>query len=264
MPRAVTTSAPARPLASELQALRRGPRRSAERVHDLHRALRLHRLTFEASSGARTRPAPRYPAALRSLERAIGRLRDLGLFREVLASADPPTITPVERAWKKQVLHKVRLDQARAERRVRSLAKRCRRSAPTLKILGARLERWTEAEEEAEQRRFGRGRLRDSIRRARRRLSPGRAHAVRKALRRAVIPGTRPDDRAPPRAAQRVRRLIADLGRLHDLDVALARIGRAPRPGGRRWRTSVQGERRELARRVRRALRSPAVVRLAQ
>jgi hypothetical protein len=45
--------------------------------------------------------------------------------------------------------------------------------------------------------------------------------------------------------------------------VALERLERSPRRGGRRWRASVRRDRRELARRVRRALRTPATVRLA-
>jgi len=246
-------------LGDAVRRLSPGPRPTPEGVHDLHRALRVARLAHSAAGSGRPRAVP-YPPPLRALERSLGALRDLDLFRSVLDSAAPKRPTAAEQAWREEVLRRARIDEAKAEETLRSLATRCLRSPPTMRRLAPGRRSEVRASEAAPS--VGRRRLRDALRRARRRLSPGRAHAVRKELRRTLI-GPHSNGRAVGvRTAERIRRLVAELGRLHDLDVAIDRIARCPGPGRSRWRDRLVRERRTTGRSVRRGLGSASVAEL--
>jgi len=244
---------------SSPQALRRtlrslavDPALTPARVHRLHRALRKHRLRAEGGVAPSPRTDRPYPPVLRSVERSLGQLRDLTLFRATLGRAAPRGPSRIERAWRDEVLRRVRAREATLRGQVRRLAAR---ALPALTTGSGR----RFASEREPPRRFP-----EVLDRALRRLSAGRAHALRKELRRHLLaaPGTRPGVKGEPGGL--VRRLVRELGRLHDLDVALERIDDGPRAGGKRWRDHVARERRDLARQLRRRLRSRATARTVQ
>ena len=251
---AKTARKPLPTLREGLDALATGRAAGAEDVHELHRRLRRERLERRLRNGGRPHEG------LRELERALGVWRDLSLFRATLRAAEPARLRAEDRSWKR-VAYARALAEERAARTtaLRKAAEVARlgvpraggpRSGPPARLRADRPRRA----------------LANALRRARERLSARRAHDLRKEMRRfgflrdlvAVAEG-----REAGRRPSAVRRLIAALGRLHDLDVALERLRAYPR-GGARWRRRLALERARLEPKIRRALRSGGVARFAR
>lgn len=195
---------------------------------------------------------------MRELERALGSWRDRTLFRATLRHVEPARLRPRERAWKRAAYRRALAEERQARAEALAAARRAARDAS---LAAARPTRGRGTGPRAARARRG---LREALERASDRLSARRAHELRKEIRRAglleeLLAGAGDRPARPPA----VRRLVAALGRLHDLDVALEHLERYPR-GGARWRARLVRERRRRAQELRPALRSRAVARFVR
>lgn len=245
---------PRAPLLTAIRALARGRAVGLEPVHELHRRLRRARLE------GRLTGAPPPSAPLRELERALGASRDLSLFRLVLARAEPRGLRAADRRWRAVAYARARREEREAASRALVAARRAA-AGPTGPSRGPRPPRTARA-----RLRSGRRDAREALRRARAKLTLRRAHALRKELRRlgllATLEGREPRGTASAKPAA-VRRAVEGLGRLHDLDVALARLEGYPE-GGERWRRRLERARTALEPEISRLLRSKALRRFTR
>ncbi len=264
-------SAPPSRLAAFLQPRGRG----SEAIHDLHRDLRRSRFEGQilgrvlgAAPGDRSLERP---AGLRDFERALGRWRDVELTRDLWRSAATRPSVPSETKWLaargEKLEAEMRVHEASAVRLLREVlagpgtASTSRAPPRRLRRLEAP-ERWRR-ELEVRRRRYLR-----ALKKIDRRLPAEPAHAFRQELRRlgvfydllAAAPWA-----APPRRPPKVQRALDRLGRVHDLDRAIARLAReAKGPIRDAFELRLRAKRRRAADRARRALRSRAIRRYAE
>ncbi|MCI4360951.1 MAG: hypothetical protein L3J91_04545 [Thermoplasmata archaeon] len=263
------------PWSDRLTAFLEPAGRSEEVVHDLHRDLR--RTRFEGSILGRVLGAStgdrsiERPAQLRDLERLLGNWRDVEMTRALLRGLRArPTPAP-EASWlaarERTFDREVRAHEAAAIARVRDLLEA--RGAP------AKLARSGRHLRHLEEPRRWRKELDERRRRYLRALTrvdelvPAEpAHAFRQELRRlgvfydllTIAPWA-----SPPRRPPKVQRVLDRLGRVHDVDRALARLAQeAKGPIRDEYARRLRTERRRLAEKARRALRSRAIYRYAE
>jgi CHAD domain-containing protein len=249
--------------------------RGSEVVHDLHRDLRRSRfegqIVVRVLGGSNADRSLERPAELRELERTLGRWRDVEIARELWRSVRTrPTPGPEARwlAARERALD--REAQGHEEEAVRLSERLLRAATSAVASRGPSgalrpIEsppRWRK-ELAARRRRYLK-----ALKRIDRELPPEPAHAFRQELRRlgvfydllAAAPWA-----APPRRPAKVQRVLDRLGRLHDLDRALARLSHE-RAGAVRdvFGRRLKAERRVAAERARRALAAKAVRRYAE
>lgn len=231
-------------------------------LHRLHRELRRLRsgLTvwerlLDPAARERLRPLDR---RLKRLARLVGRIRDRDIAIQLLAHVDQPEWAPEEVARLAEFRTRLR-DDARTGRELLRAFLRAERAAQLFEAIAARwraprvryrvrdvrdvLRRVHERDED---------RLRSAHRDARKKPSSARMHRLRLRVRslrhdtelaRALDPL-----RTPPVPAAR-RRLQAELGRLHDLDVVLDSL--AEGVGETAWADTLRARRKEVRAAVR-------------
>jgi len=249
--------------------------RHSEAVHDLHRDLRRSR--FEGQILGRVLGAPKddrsleRPAALREFERTLGRWRDVEMTRDLWRSVRSRSRGAPEARWlaarEKTFATELHAHEASAIGLLREVLKGGavpRKPSPTSQRL-RRLEtpdRWRK-ELQARRRRYLK-----ALKKLDRRLPAEPAHAFRQELRRlgvfydllAAAPWA-----DPPRRPPKVQRVLDRLGRVHDLDRAIARLTREARgPVRDEYEERLRGKRRGAAERARRALAPRAIRRYAE
>jgi CHAD domain-containing protein len=248
-------------LAQEIDTGLRRTTPPPESIHDLHRDLR--RFAIGLAVWERLVPSGRKSAVaeltrrVRRLARLVGRVRDRDVTAELLM---PPGRSPPhsDRDWA-EFLRRLREDTQAGRELLRAFL--------TSERQGGLLDRLEEAlaleprrdavrslhRILAEERYRRQGRVRKAHRRARRNPSSERLHRLRIRIRQwrhlSALEGTAG---APPDAPPSWRRLQSRLGRLHDLDVAIATIPEQlnENPGAKR----LLAARRRLRRSVRRSL----------
>ncbi|HXW67101.1 MAG TPA: CHAD domain-containing protein [Thermoplasmata archaeon] len=251
----------------ELEALATRPHATPESLHDLHRALR--RLRQALALWARLLgPADR--RALRPLDRRvarlarlIGRVRDRDVMLGLIESANLPRPSADDLPRLLRLRARLR-DDARTGRELLKVFARSEIDGRLAEHLETLLRRPARAdrvpsvrrllEDEDERRRL---RVRAAHRRARRKSSVNRLHRLRLQIRRLRHLDelrARLDPAFPVPNATAVRRLQAQLGRLHDLDIVLTGLDADLR--GSRWAEAMREERRALRAGLRRVLRA--------
>lgn len=244
------------------------PHPSPESLHDLHRAMR--RLRHALALWERLLPATRR-ASLRPLDRRltrlarlVGQVRDRDVMLELIEGTTLPKPPPDETDRLARLRARLR-DDGRTGRELLKVFLRSERDEGLFEELRRVLEypsraggvaglRQILAEEEQDRREGAQA----ARRKARRRPTSDRLHRLRIRLRRLrhlgelerqVDPG-----RATP-ASPAFRRLLSDLGRLHDLDVVLG--GLDPDTVSTAWGDRLRRSRRRLRRKLRRSIATP-------
>lgn len=249
----------------EIDADLRSTALSPEAIHDLHRDLR--RLAIGLSVWRQLVPSAREATLaeltqhLRRLARLVGRVRD----RDVTAGLLVPPAGPRSRpggdgAWN-EFLRRLREDTQAGRELLRAFLTSERQNGLLDRLAEAlELEPRRGAARRlhlvlAEERRRRQGRVRKAHRKARRNPSSERLHRLRIRIRQwrhlTALEGIQGASRSPPPPAS-WRRMQGRLGRLHDLDVAIATIPDElhDAPGTRH----LVETRRRLRRSVRRSL----------
>jgi len=239
---------------------------SPEAIHDLHRDLR--RLAIGLSVWRRLVPSGRAAAVteltqhLRRLARLVGRVRDRDVTAGLLLPTPATRSRPkVDRNWD-EFLGRLREDTQAGRELLRAFLTSERQNGLLDRLAEAlELEPRPGAARSlhfvlAEERRRRQGRVRKAHRKARRNPSSARLHRLRIRIRQwrhlTALEGTQAASPEPPPPPS-WRRMQTRLGRLHDLDVAIATIPEELRdgPGSR----GIVETRRRLRRSVRRSLK---------
>ncbi len=252
---------------------RRG--RSRESVHALHRDLRRDR--FEGQILARILGASasdrslERPPALRDLERALGRWRDVEITRELWRSVRTKVIGRREARWLAKREKRLDTESDTFEREAVELVRRHLAAhpspapSPRPALSPKRLQTPLRWRKELAVRRK---RYLKSLAGVTDSLPAEATHAFRQEVRRlgvyydllAIAPWA-----APPRRSEKIQRVLDRLGRLHDWDRAIARLRQEPSSGLREeYRDRLRSERRRTTVRARRVLASKGVRRYAE
>jgi CHAD domain-containing protein len=233
------------------------PHPTAGSLHRLHRDLRRLRTALEVWESLlahrdRERLLP-FDQRLKRLARLVGRIRDRDVTIDLLAHADGPSWSAEETSRLGRYRTRLR-DDARTGRELLRAFLRAEKDANLFSQMKAEWHRATVRYRGSEVRRIlsrvqgeGEDRVRDAHRAARHKPSTSRLHRLRIRVRglghvTELVGVLDPTDARPLSAP--VRRLQRDLGRLHDLDVALD--GLAPEVRDTAWAASLRAERRRL------------------
>jgi CHAD domain-containing protein len=266
---------------SSIDEFVRNPSPSAERVHQLHRAMRRLRVGLDLWSrllAAKDRePTAALVARVKRLARLVGQVRDRDVVLELLDRARPRRATALETRRFHQFWGRLR-DDSRTGRELLRAFLTTERDAGLFRSVGETLDRVPRATAPAELARLlasenqaRQEKVQRAHRRAGERPSSERLHRLRIRLRqlRHVSDLTRTVEPASAHPIPVSFRQLQDrLGKLHDLDVALATIdpdlARSPwasdlRRARRRARTAARGELDRLAALARRPSRRATV-----
>jgi CHAD domain-containing protein len=240
------------------------PHPSPESLHELHRQMRRLRhglALWEALLATRHRDLVRpLDQRLKRIARLVGRVRDHDVMLELIEGSNLPPPSPDD---PRVARLRARLrDDARTGRELLRVFLASERDAQLFDSLRGSLEfpatrtsagRLDELLEEEEERRQRATRL--AQRRARRRPTVARMHRLRiraRRLRHLAEFRARLEPDYPGDVPPSVRRLQAQLGRLHDLDIVISGLDAPTR--GSSWGRALRKERRKVRDRLRRSL----------
>jgi CHAD domain-containing protein len=243
------------------------PHPTAGSLHRLHRELRRLRSglaiweqLLDPRERERLKPLDR---RLKRLARLVGRIRDRDIAIQLLAHIDQPEWPPEEIARLAEFRTQQR-DDARTGRELLRAFLRAERASQLFEAVAGRWRaprvRYRVRDVRDVLRRAcerGEERVRSAHRTARKKPTVARMHRLRlrvRSLRHVTdLARTLDPTHTPPTPALR-RRLQAELGRLHDLDVVLGSI--APGVGETAWADLLRDQRKELRHALRASLRS--------